>query len=206
MGTYKLTYFSAKGTAEVSRFIFAQAGVKYEDVRLTAQEWPAEKSKFRTGMLPELELDGGKRLSGSKVISRFLAERFGLAGSNEVENAEIAGIQDTLSDFMTNLYKCFMEKDEGKKAAMMEKVKTEDVPKYWGVIEGMCRKNDCAEGWIYGKKMTYVDLDIYCGLEYLLSVLPALEESYPCVAKLRAAVAALPKIKQWIDTRPTSEW
>ena len=41
MPAYKLYYFTARGAAEMSRFVFAQAGVEYEDVRLQfgGEEW-----------------------------------------------------------------------------------------------------------------------------------------------------------------------
>ena len=82
----------------MARLIFAQAGVKYEDKRVDKEEWGQLKPSTPTGALPLLEVDG-KQITGSVVINRFLAERFGLAGSNDVENAEIAGIIDVLGDF-----------------------------------------------------------------------------------------------------------
>jgi len=36
---YKLTYFNGRGRAELSRLIFAQAGVEYEDVRIERADW-----------------------------------------------------------------------------------------------------------------------------------------------------------------------
>lgn len=39
MATYKLHYFNSRGVAETIRFIFAQAGVQYEDIRHTQEEW-----------------------------------------------------------------------------------------------------------------------------------------------------------------------
>lgn len=99
MSNYKLIYFNARGRAEVSRLIFAQAGVEYEDKRVAGEEWAKLKPTTPTGSLPLLEVDG-KQLTGSGVIARFLAERFGLAGSNDIENAEIAGIIDVLEDFL----------------------------------------------------------------------------------------------------------
>ncbi len=40
---YKLIYFNAKGRAEISRMLFAQAGVEYEDKRLSGEEFQALK-------------------------------------------------------------------------------------------------------------------------------------------------------------------
>ena len=44
MSSYKLTCFSGQGRAEFIRLIFAQAGVKYEDVRITPEQWPEFKT------------------------------------------------------------------------------------------------------------------------------------------------------------------
>ena len=43
MSTYKLTYFPVRARAEVIRFVFAQAEVKYEDVRIKQETWPELK-------------------------------------------------------------------------------------------------------------------------------------------------------------------
>lgn len=42
MVNYKLNYFNGRGRAEISRLIFAAAGVKFEDVRI--EDWPKAKS------------------------------------------------------------------------------------------------------------------------------------------------------------------
>lgn len=39
MPSYKLTYFNFTGRAEPCRYLFALAGQKYEDVRLTQEEF-----------------------------------------------------------------------------------------------------------------------------------------------------------------------
>ena len=183
----------------MSRYIFAQAGVKYEDIRVDSKD--QVKPSSPSGMLPILEVDG-KTLIGSWVIARFLAERFGLAGSNDIENAEIAGIIDVVNDFRTALMKVHFEKDEERKAQMQEKFVKEDIPRYWGIIEGMCKKNNAAEGWIYGEKVTYADLAVFNTLEFVLPKLPTVLKDYPCVAKLNAAVKALPNIAEWLKKRP----
>lgn len=41
----KLTYFDGRGRAEVSRYILAAAGQKYEDIRLTREEWVEKKPR-----------------------------------------------------------------------------------------------------------------------------------------------------------------
>lgn len=43
MPTYKLTYFNITGLAEPIRYILHQSGIKFEDRRLTFEEWPQYK-------------------------------------------------------------------------------------------------------------------------------------------------------------------
>jgi glutathione S-transferase len=46
MPSYKLSYFNARGRAEMIRLVFAAAGVEYEDCRLTKEEF----GKLKEGM------------------------------------------------------------------------------------------------------------------------------------------------------------
>ena len=209
MSTYKLVYFNARGSAEPARFVFAQAGVTYEDKRVGhgTEEWTKLKPSIPTGMLPILEVDG-KQLIGSWVITRFLAERFGLAGSSDIENAEIAGIGDVLQDFIQRGWQAIFsgEVGEERKAQMKKKFEEEDIPKYWGILESFCKKNNSADGWIYGTKATYVDFSIYCAFDHLLQMVPNFFDQYPLIAKLKASVEALPNIAKWIKERPQTQY
>jgi len=48
MSSYKLYYFNMRASAEPIRIIFAQAGVKYEDIRFGQEEWA---KKYKQGTL-----------------------------------------------------------------------------------------------------------------------------------------------------------
>ena len=43
MPSYKLTYFNARGAAELLRLCFKQAEVEFEDFRIAIEEWPTFK-------------------------------------------------------------------------------------------------------------------------------------------------------------------
>ena len=100
MSTYKLTYFNGRGRAEVSRLIFAAAGQKYEDVRVEEGQWPSLKSQMPLGQIPVLEVDGTK-LPQSAAIARFLAKQFQLAGKDNLEQAKVDAVADTIGDILT---------------------------------------------------------------------------------------------------------
>lgn len=92
MALYKLYYFNLRARGEVVRLVFAAAGQKFEDHRFEFSEWPQYKSKAPFGQTPWLEIHEANRvayLSQSTAIARYLARKFGLAGKNEFETAEI---------------------------------------------------------------------------------------------------------------------
>ena len=209
MSTYKLIYFKARGRGEVCRFLFAQAGVDYEDKRLQyvvggmSEEWAELKPTTPTGLLPVLEVDG-KQLPGSGPIMRFLAERFGLAGSNDIEAAEIDGVHDVLMDFMTHFVRLYEAREADKKEGqIMKDIQETAIPRYWGVIEKRLQSN--TSDWVYGVKPTYADFAIYCALEFVVKQFPDFLEKHPATAKLKAAVEALPRIAEWLKRRPETD-
>ena len=199
MPTYKLIYFNAKGRAEITRFIFAQSGVPYEDKRIEydAKEWPELKPNTPFGVLPVLEIDG-KQLGGSIVIARYLAEEFGLAGSNAFENAEIDSIADWISDFFTKVVKVVFEKDETKKAELLDKFVKEVIPKYFDILE----KKVSPEGWLYGNKVTWVDFFFYTVIPGYKNAL----DKYPGLDKVKKNVESLPNIAKWLKDRPETQY
>ena len=131
MPTYKLYYFNSKGRAEQIRFVFVQAGVPYEDIRLTPEQWAEFKPKTPYGAMPVLEVDG-KMLAGSGPIERYVAEQHGLAGSNAFENADIASILDVMDDLAQRLMQFFFEKDEARKAELKKALGETHLPRYYG--------------------------------------------------------------------------
>ena len=210
MPTYKLYYFNSRGSAEPIRFIFAQAGVQYEDVRLNENTWPEFKPKSPYGALPVLEMDG-KMVAGSCPIARYLAEEYGLAGSSAFENAEIAGIVDVLHDFLLKgvPLASFGEKDETRKAELKKEFEEKHAPRYLGALEKRATENNSADGWIYGAKVTYADLRAsaqFGVMEHWQVMLPGMLDDYPALKKLKRSVENLPAIAKWIKERPNSQF
>lgn len=97
MADYKLVYLNYRGRAELIRFIFAYAGVAYEDSRIDAESWPKKRPGTHTsmiaifcallqfllgaetqfGLLPYLEIrSSGITISGNATVARYLAEKY----------------------------------------------------------------------------------------------------------------------------------
>ena len=204
MPTYKVYYTNHRGRAELIRWIFKQAGVNFEDVRFTKEEWLAFKPRSPYGVLPLLEVDG-KLYGGTLPIARYVAEQHGVAGSNALENFELAGIYDTTHDLETKLVPCFEEKDEEKKAQYKKDLEEKHLPKYFGIFEKLITDNS-ANGWVFGKNVTYVDFRVVQMIDFLgYFCQPNFLEAYPGITKLKTAVESLPNIAKWIQERPKTE-
>ena len=155
--------------------------------------------------MPVLEVDG-KMLAGSGPIERFLAEQYGLAGSNAFENADIASILDVIVDLGQRLIQYFYEKDEARKAELKKGLEETHIPKYLGALEKRAAANNSADGWIYGAKVTYADFGVYLEGAYLLKVMSQnVLDNYPALKKLRESVEKLPNIAKWLKERPVTE-
>ena len=75
--SYQLTYFNAKGRAEVIRWLFAIAGQPYEDKRIEMDKWPAIKSTMPFGAIPILIVTQGSStftLSQSLTIGKLIRQ------------------------------------------------------------------------------------------------------------------------------------
>ena len=205
MSNYKLFYFNARGRAEVSRFILAQAGVDYEDKRLTGEEFVKLKPSLPTGMLPVLEVDG-KAMAGSGPIIRFLAEENNLGGSGSLERLQIGGIVDVIDDLLKKLGPALFGNDEAVKEVAKKALIAEHIPKYFGILEKIIATNNSTDGWVFGNKVTYADFCIATTASGMFKYQLAQTETYPNVKKCTDSVNALPKIAEWIKKRPETEF
>ena len=156
--------------------------------------------------MPVLDIDG-KLLAGSGPIARYLAEELGLAGSNAIENCELASLYDVMDDLFAKLLRFFFEKDEARMATLKKDLDDTQLPKYLGILDKHIKDNGSSEGWIYGQKLTYIDLRVALVSDIVVMVGGAnVLDAYPDLAKLKATVEALPNIAKWIQERPKTEY
>ena len=201
MPTYKLYYFDARGSAEVIRFVFAQAGVQYEDIRLTSEKWAEFKPKTPYGTLPVLDIDG-KIVGGSLPIARYLAKLHGLDGGDDMARLILEGAADAIGDFNKKLGALYFEKDEERKATLKKEMEETVMPKFLGAMEKLAASNTCAEGWFYGANVSYVDFLFTNTISYIQGVAPTVLDNFPALKKLTESVVKLPNIAKWIKERP----
>lgn len=200
--SYKLYYFDARGRAEVSRLIFAAAGQKYEDIRLTGEQWGAEKPKTPNGQLPVLEIDG-KKYSQSIAIANYLAKEFGFYGKTTEDGLKIDQVVQTAADFLAAASKSYFEKDEAKKAELLKNVKEVEAPKYLAFFEKLLKES--GTGHFVGSTLTLADINFY-DLAYAFTQRGVWKlDGYPLLQALYKKVESNDKIKAYLAKRKQTD-
>merc|ERR1719228_2786930 len=154
MTDIKLTYFDARGRAELSRLILSYAGVEFNDERLKGDTFGVVKSFLPYGQVPVLQYKG-KTICQSISIARFLAAEFGLAGKDNMERAQADEIVDVISDLQNAMIKVFFAKDE----AAIENVREKTWP---AGLENLEKVLGARGGQFFvGNNLTWADLAVF---------------------------------------------
>jgi len=217
---YELSYFDIRGLAETSRLLFAAGKQEYEDHRfkfsvdmvdgkpdfstVKRPEFDAAKASGELdaamGKVPLLTVDGAK-IGQSKAIERFLAKQLGLAGSNDVEAAQIDAVSETVRDI-----KDTYNKEKGE-AETKEKFYAQTLPAQFALLEKSLPK--AADGpWLIGSKISYADVCLFALLTTNKGYFDDADQAIaaysacPRIAAAVEAVAANEDIKAHLAKRP----
>ncbi|XP_039273264.2 hematopoietic prostaglandin D synthase-like [Styela clava] len=200
---YKLYYFNARGRAEPARWMFAQAGVEYEDVRLAGEKWIAKKPDMPFGQMPALEVtdSSGKShlIPQSRAIERFLAKQFGLAGKNEFDIARADFLNEYFNDIFQKIVFNKKDPDYEKKCKEFD----EFLPQALEKLEPFVRDG----GYFLGKELSWADIVFSVLTDILIQVKDSnVLDKTPKLKKLRQSVCDQPKIAEWITNRPKTDF
>jgi glutathione S-transferase len=210
MTKYKLTYFNCRCRAEVCRYLFALAGVEYEDHRLEWNDWPKinkESLELPFGQLPVLSIDG-VNYSQSLCLERYLAEKFGFAGKTDLDKLRADMIAHCVEDVVLAVDAYLSEKDPILKANIEKKFKGKKMHPYLINFERMIKENCGGDGYAVGDSLTRADLSL---VQLVRNYLPFLEPSdyvdgYPKLYALVKRVEEDPKIAAWYKKRPMTKF
>lgn len=216
---YELYYQSSiQGRGEFIRLALEDAGADYVDV--------ARDPKFgRPGIMkfledPSLEhppfappfLKAGKLLiSQTANILQFLGPRLSLAPKNESSRLWAHQLQLTIADWLHETHDTHHplgnalyyeeQTDEAKKRAGL--FISNRMPKFLGYFERIL-KGDANGDFVFGKKVSYVDLSLFQMIEGLRYAFPhtmaKLEPQYPRLITVHDRVMARPRIAAYISS------
>ena len=149
--------------------------------------------------MPILYIDGKPVLGQSKAIERFLAQRFGLYGANDVEGAQVDMIGEHVRDIKDAYAKA---KAAGNADAFLKA----DLATWLQKLE-KCVKQTGTPGYAVGNKLSLAGLQIYALIVDFFDdkeAAAAAVKTAPAVAAIVDNVAANEKLKAWLAARPVT--
>ena len=96
-----LTYFGVHARGEPIRMLLSKAGVAFNDVTMTFQEWGAAKNsgKYPTGQIPLWETVDGKSMNQAFAILRHLGRQHNFYDGSNIEEAfNVDWVLETVHD------------------------------------------------------------------------------------------------------------
>nr|AYN44505.1 glutathione S-transferase S10 [Brachionus rotundiformis] len=201
MSDYNLVYFNLRARGEIIRLIFAASGKQYNEERVEFEEWPARKNQAPLGQLPYLKV-GSVELPQSMAIARFVARETGLAGKNNLQQAQADAIVDTIMELVNYYYSnIFRIKDEDEKAEafsqFLEKQATNGAKNVEKLV-GMYGSN----GYSVGDSLTWADLAIYDVIYSLLRKEATFMDKFPVLNKIYSNVNTNSGVADYVKKRP----
>jgi len=204
MAEFKLYYFDVRSRCEPIRLLLEYGGIKYEDYRIGMDDWPAMKPKMPMAQMPVLEcLKTHKQLSQTLAISKFVAEKAGLAGKDPWESAQCLMFACGVIDQWNSLGKVYMQKmagDTTKEKANWLEFKKETLTPFLEQYTKFLEQS--GTGWLVGKSCTWADIATGEYLSNLQdSFSPDALDGYPKLKELATRVMSQPQLKGYVGGR-----
>jgi glutathione S-transferase len=198
----KLTYFDAHiSRGEECRIALAIAGVDYEDVRISRDEWMKRKASSPFGTMPMWDEPGKPTLAQTNAILGLIGRRHGLLPSDPFEAARHEAFMCHVEDLRAAFAPFLRIADEAEK----KKARTEFASGALATWAGFTERQLTGEGpFVGGAAISVADVKLYMLVRWFargtVDHVPAdVFAPYPKIMRLYGAVAAHPKAKGWID-------
>lgn len=202
MTTYKLIYFNFRGRAEAARILFDIVGQKFEDKRLTFEEWPEAKLKTPFHKVPLLEVTENEhtyQIAQSHAIIRYLAEKFNLAGKTDIERAQCDMIVEQIVDMLNTFVGVYSIKDKDELEKKLEETLTEYVPKNLKLIQNILEANKQGNGFLVGDSLSYADVELMVFYDTLRARKVDILEKLPILKQHNEKIRSLPKVAEHLQ-------
>ncbi|XP_067942528.1 probable glutathione S-transferase 8 [Watersipora subatra] len=202
----KLVYLPLRARGEAIRMLYVVAGKKFDDTRITGDDFAAYKPKTPFGQLPVLETAEGM-LCNSNVIARHVARKLGLSGKTQWEETlhdlvtECA--QDCINMYaLPNIYNWQVFKlvpvpENSEELLQKAKTKWTKVLEY---VESLAKKR--GKKYIVSNELGLADLFLFAAMEFSKTGTPDIMTLTPWAKQFTEKVAADPKLTKYLADRP----
>ena len=213
----KLVYFNLKGLAETSRILLAINNEKFEDYRYNFSVIDSSKHQYNKpefdndknnkrliksmNKLPYLEING-EIICQSKSIERFLARKFNMMGQNEIQNAKIDSICESVRDIKDTYQK--IRNTQEKKEESMNIWFNETLPERLNLLSNLFDKEGI---YCINKNISLADIVIFSLLtQFFDNVTDSMNAASKNsrIIKIINSISDIEEVKKWIKERPNT--
>ncbi|KAH9496333.1 Glutathione S-transferase 1 [Bulinus truncatus] len=205
MPSYKLTYFNARGRAELARVLFVLGGQEFEDERIQMQDWPSLKATTPFGQLPVLDVDD-KQIAESVAIVNYLAGEFGYYGRTNIDKLAIDQVVCLVQDAINAAVQALFEAPIEDREEVATKFLQEEIPKYFKMLDKLLEAN--GTGYFVGDSLTLADLSVWdfvSGIENRMKI-QGIAAGYPRLIGLFDRIVNLDKLKSYVESRGATDF
>ena len=196
---YRLIHFNERENVDLIKLMFYFSEQKYEDIQIKLSEWNFYRTWVPFEKLPVLVVDNEYALVNSNTICRFLAKKFKLIGSTDYEQFTSDMVVEQLRKCGENVKEILLETDSSKHSNMENKYINDLLPKTFGELERLLKLNKPKGNFLLGNQLTWADLAIVSGLEWLDDDAKSLLKRYPLLTNHIDFLQSQPKINTWLS-------
>jgi glutathione S-transferase len=217
---YELYYQpSIQGRGEFIRLALEDAGAVYIDVardsnfgRPGIMKFLEDPSLERPPFAPPFLKAGKILISQTANILQFLAPRLGLVAKAEASRLWAHQLQLTIADWLYEIGQThhpianvlYYEEQTAEAKKRAGHFRANRIPKFLGYFERVLSRNTNRDPFIFGKKLSYVDLSLFQMIEGLRYAFPLtmakLEPHSPRLIDLHDRVIARPRIAAYLSS------
>ncbi|XP_067421549.1 glutathione S-transferase 3-like [Emydura macquarii macquarii] len=197
-GKPKLYYFDGRGKMESIRWLFAAAGIEFEEEFLETREQYEkllQDGDLLFQQVPMVEIDGMKMVQSRAILS-YIAGKHNLYGKDLKERALIDMYVEGTTDLMTLIimYPFSSAEDKEKKRAVIIQKATN---RYFPVYEKILK--DHGQDFLVGNQFSWADVHL---LEAILMVEEKKSDvlsEFPHLQAFKARISNIPTVKTFLE-------
>jgi len=148
-----------------------------------------------------LEIDGKQQICQSHAIAKFLARKYNLDGTNELESAKCDEYVGVATDLRLEWRRYWFEQDPTKKQEIKQDFLNVIAPNYLRKYSQALEAN--GGKYLVGSGLTWTDFFVTVFFELFEDTVDKnILDSYPILQQYKTGIFSIPQVKKCIENRP----